>query len=49
MRCSASSEYNSNYACDKIYDDGLITQSEGNEFATLYEGAGAWIEAGSMN
>ena len=36
--CSASSEHNSNYLCEKAFDGNL-----GDGWATLNQGVGAWI------
>ena len=37
--CTASSEYNSGYSCSNVYDSNTDS-----EWATLGQGAGAWIE-----
>jgi len=49
MQCNASSAIGSDSSCDNIYDNGLITQSYGNDWITNFEGPGAWIEVGSKN
>ena len=41
--CNASSKYNDSYPCDTAID-GLIRYGPNNEWASLQEGAGAWIK-----
>jgi len=49
MKCYSSSGFDDQFECDNIYDDGLITESIGNDWASYREGPGAWIEVSSNN
>jgi len=45
ISCTASSEYSSDYSCEKAFDGILDMDSKSNAWATKGEGVNSWIKA----